>query len=85
MGSGDEGRSGGGGEGETHRLVVRGVAVVEDGAGAIQNEEALSLMLYCTLSVIATQIRASRGNHLHTDQCGVLRDDAAAATAELQM
>lgn len=41
------------------------------------------MVLYCTLSVIATQIRASHRNHLHTDQCTVLRDDAPVITAEL--
>lgn len=43
--------------------------------GGIENEEALSEVLYCTLSEIAAQIRASHRNHLHTDQCTVCRDD----------
>ena len=41
------------------------------------------MALYCTLSVIATQIRASHRNHLHTDQCPALRDDAPVITADL--
>lgn len=78
-------KGGVGGEGKQTRSggsVERGVAWWR-GEGGTQNEEALSLMLYCTLSVIATQIRASHRNHLHTDQCAALRDDAPVITADL--
>ena len=51
--------------------------------GGIQNAGALSAVLYCALSVIGTQIRASHRNHLHTDQCTVPRHDAPAITADL--
>ncbi len=40
------------------------------------------MVLYCTLSVIATQIRASHRNHLQTEQCTVRRDDAPGITAD---
>lgn len=53
--------------------------------GGVYNKDALSVALYCTLSVIATQIRASHRNHLHTDQCTVQRDDVPAITADLFM
>lgn len=57
----------------------------------VYSEDALSAALYCTLSPIGTQIRASHYNHLHTDHCTVQRGgsggggDVAAMTADLFM
>lgn len=39
----------------------------------VYNGDALSAALYCTLSPIGAQIRASHYNHLHTDHCTVQR------------
>ena len=78
---GEEMKGGVGGEGETQPAEGWRGEQWRSGGG-IQNEEALSMGLYCTLSVIATQIRASHRNHLHIDQCTVQRNDAAVITAD---
>lgn len=90
VGRGDEGSGGGGGgcvcEGETQpseALLARVMAQWRDGGGShVYNEDALSAALYCTLSLIGAQIRASHYNHLHTDHCTVQRGDVAAMTAD---
>lgn len=88
VGRGDEGSGGGVGvcEGETQpseALLARVMAQWRDGGGGhVYNEDALSAALYCTLSLIGAQIRASHYNHLHTDHCTVQRGDVAAMTAD---
>lgn len=88
VGRGDEGRSVevvGGIEGETQpaegwRWELQHIS---KGGGGCWNPEGLSVELYCSFSVIAAQIRASRCNHLHTDQCSVLGDDRPDVTADI--
>lgn len=80
VGRGDEG-SGGGGGGWRGNTAVGGSAGESHGAvegwgwglggwGHVYNEDALSAVLYCTLSLIGAQIRASHYNHLRTGQRG---------------
>lgn len=52
------------------------------GGGHVYNEDALSAALYCTLSLIGAQIRASHYHHLHSDHCTVRGGDVAAVTAD---
>lgn len=56
---------------ESHGAVEGGGEV--SGWVHVYNGDALSAALYCTLSPIGAQIRASHYNHLHTDHCAVQR------------
>lgn len=60
-----------------------GCGVWGGGGGSFQTIEALSTVLCCTLSMIATQIRASHHNHLHTVLCSEMRDDQPVVAADI--
>lgn len=82
MGRGDEGRVGGVGvrvKGKHSRQRLgcweswRSGGREVGGWVHVHNGDALSAALYCTLSPIGAQIRASHYNHLHTDHCTMQR------------